>query len=180
MDHPASRRPSYGWGKNCDGSTRARLSTWRGIDARALAPGPDNHRISCNARPSLRSRIPHRARRFRGHTTVRGSKMRKAGRKSSAPRFVGWWGGEEFLNLHQNFEQPEAKGIVKTIRLPIPKRLSVWHRPASVSNRRCCRDVSRLGQWLSVLNGEHDQEIRLDRFLRRFHYRQHAAAALGR
>src|SRR5438132_13446660 len=82
--------------------------------------------------------------------------------------------------MHKKFEQPEAKGIVKTIRLPIPKRLSVWHRPASVSNRRCCRDVSRLGQWLSVLNGEHDQEIRLDRFLRRFHYRQHAAAAFGR
>src|SRR5207249_11064136 len=101
----------------------------------------------------------------------------KGGAKKFRPALCRMVGGEEFLNLHQNFEQPEAKGIVKTIRLPIPKRLSVWHRPASVSNRRCCRNVSRLGQWSSVLNGEHDQEIRLDWFLRRFHYRQHAAAA---
>jgi len=36
------RRPAYGDAKDCDGSTRARPSTWRGIHVRALAPRSDN------------------------------------------------------------------------------------------------------------------------------------------
>src|SRR5438876_673180 len=96
----------------------------------------------------------------------------------SAPRLVGSCGGEEF----ESASALRATGSERNRK----------DDQATLSNK-CASGVGRIqtgplqfryhsGEILTESSAacDHDQEIRLDRFLRRFHARQHAAAALGR